>query len=83
MKIRKPLFTPNIKILMWIIIFAYMWIPKDNLSLVFKHTFSILAVLLSLLLLLDVYNPDEKDRVAFIWKLRIFLWGNPNIKHKS
>lgn len=82
MEIRKPLLTQNIKILMCILIFAYMWIPTDNLSLVFKYILAILGVLLSLILLLDVYNPDKQNRVPFIWKLRIFFWGDPNIKIK-
>jgi len=82
MEIRKPLLNKNYRIVIWILIFTYLWVPKDNFSLPLKYIIGILAILLSLVLLLDIYNPEIQNRSQFIWKLRVFFWGDPNIKMK-
>lgn len=78
MKRKQPLFNPKIYILLYIIVFSSFIIPKEKISHGFYLFICLLAIPISILLFLDVYNPLEKNRNAFLWKLRVLFWGAPD-----
>lgn len=61
-----------------IIYLLYLWMPKDSFAPILHNIIDIVAIPLMLILFLDFYNPLERYRIKFIWRLKAFIWGNPN-----
>lgn len=60
---------------------VFLVIPKEKIPGVFYYILCSVALFISLILFLDAYNPKKDDRNSFVWELRVFLWGDPNIKN--
>ena len=78
---RRPLLSYKVSILLWILLLSFWFIPKDRISGTSYYILCSVALLISLILFLDAYNPKTENRNSFIWKLRVSLWGDPNIKN--
>jgi hypothetical protein len=77
-----PLLNNKISILLWILLLAFLFIPKEKISEIVYYSLSVVVVFILMILFLDAYNPKEENRNSVLWKLRVYLWGDPNIKNK-
>lgn len=73
----KPLLNDKTSLLLWILMLVFIFLPENKVQGIWFYIIRLITLIIAFILFLNSYNPKEKKISSLLWKLKVFLLGNP------